>query len=176
VAPVFEPGLTARQVYLPAGTWYEWPSGEALDGSRYVVAPTPMDRIPIYARGGAVIPMWPQAPASTAAHHPSVVELHVFVPRQDGVFRSFLQEDDGLTFAALEGARYRTMFTLTRDGDRIALVAEVEGAGYPEFAREAFHLYIHGADPDSVSTELAREGTHFVVPDSGTGFTIELRV
>ena len=45
-----------------------------------------MDRIPLYARGGAVIPMWTDAPASTDGYHPRAVELHVFVPRTDGDF------------------------------------------------------------------------------------------
>jgi alpha-glucosidase len=47
--------------------------------------------------------MWPDAPASTDGHHPEVVELHLFVPAQDGTTRSVLREDDGLTFAAAEG-------------------------------------------------------------------------
>ena len=46
--------------------------------------PTPMDRIPLYARAGAVVPMWPEAPASTDGHHPDEIELHLFVPRTDG--------------------------------------------------------------------------------------------
>ena len=53
-----------------------------------------MDRTPIYARAGAVIPMWPQAPRSTAGHHPAEIELHVF----PGQGESILHEDDGLTF------------------------------------------------------------------------------
>ena len=64
--------MTARQVYLPAGELVRLVHGRgALDGGRsYVVAPTPMDRIPLYARGGAVIPMWPEAPPSTDGYHP----------------------------------------------------------------------------------------------------------
>jgi alpha-glucosidase len=93
VAPVTEPGMTARQVYLPRGEWYDWHSGERHAGGRWVVAETPMDRIPIYVRAGAVIPMWPQAPASTAGHHPEEIELHVF----PGSGESLLVEDDGLT-------------------------------------------------------------------------------
>jgi alpha-glucosidase len=148
-------------------------------GSRFVLVPTPVDRIPIYARGGAVIPMWPEAPASTAGYHPAAIELHLFVPDADGAYRSFLQEDDGLTFAALRGARYRTRFELTRRGNQVALRAEVDGEGYPEFAREAFHLVIHGATPGTVrldGTEVQRTGAHFLVPNAGGGFTVTFKV
>ncbi|MBA2561017.1 MAG: DUF4968 domain-containing protein [Propionibacteriales bacterium] len=176
VAPVVEPGVTARQVYLPAGTWYDWHSGELVGDSGFQLVPTPMDRIPLYARGGAVIAMWPEAPPSTAGYHPSVIELHLFIPGTDGTHHCLLQEDDGLTFAALSGARYRTTIDVTRSGDRMSLRGVVDGDGYDDFAREAFHLVIHGAKPDTVrldDRELERTGRHFVLPNVGTGFTIE---
>ena len=147
VAPVSSPGVTSRQVYLPAGRWYDWHTGEVADGGRFVIAATPMDRIPVYARAGAVIPMWPQAPASTADHRPGSVELHLFVPADGGrVHRSLLQEDDGLTYAAADGARVRTTFAVERQGERVSLSAEVDGDGFPEFARGSFHLVVHGAE------------------------------
>jgi alpha-glucosidase len=179
VAPVVDAGVTARQLYLPPGSWYDWHTGEMVGGSRFLLASTPMDRIPIYARGGAVIPMWPGAPASTAEYRPPDVELHLFVPEADGAHRSFLQEDDGVTLAALRGARYRTRFELTRSGEHVTLEAEVEGEGYPEFAREAFHLVIHGAAPTTIrldGEELPRDGDRFVVPNAGSGFTIAFEV
>ncbi|MEA2247270.1 MAG: alpha-glucosidase, partial [Solirubrobacteraceae bacterium] len=179
VAPVVEAGTTARQVYLPPGDWYDWHTGEFAGGSRYLIAATPMDRIPMYARGGAVIPMWPDAPPSTAGYHPSEIELHLFVPGAGGTHRSFLQEDDGLTFAALEGARYRTAFEVTRSGDRVELRAESEGDGYPEFERTAFHLVIHGAAPDAVRLDgkdvRAIDG-RFVLPNAGSGFKAEFGI
>jgi len=135
-----------------------------------------MDRIPLYARGGAVIPMWPEAPPSTAGYHPSAVELHLFVPAGDGTHGSLLQEDDGLTFAARDGARYRTTLDVTRSGDRVSLRGSVDGDGYPEFVRNAFHLVIHGAAPETVrldGVELRTTGQHFVLPNSGTSFTVE---
>ena len=176
VAPVLAPGTTSRQVYLPAGTWYDWHTDEALTGPRWVVAPTPAERIPLYARGGAVVPMWPTAPASTAGHHPEAVELHVFVPGADGTWTSLLQEDDGLTTAAGQGARVRTTFTVTRSGDRVALQADVEGDGYPEFARERFDVVVHG--PAAATVRLDGQsiaaGASLPVPSSGTAFRIEL--
>ena len=84
VAPVHQPradrapGLPARRRLVRLA------HRRASPGGRFVVAPTPMDRIPLYARGGAVIPMWPEAPPSTAGHHPEAIELHLFVPRGDG--------------------------------------------------------------------------------------------
>jgi alpha-glucosidase len=177
VAPVIEPGTTARQVYLPAGTWHDWHTGETVEGFRFLVAPTPLDSIPIYARGGAVIPMWPDAPPSTAGHHPGTVELHLFVPGADGTHTSFLQEDDGLTFAALEGARHRTTLHLTRAGDRLTLLGEVDGDGYPQFARESFGLVVHGARPDLVlvdGTEVRASGGRFVFANAGASFVAEV--
>jgi alpha-glucosidase len=176
VAPVVAAGTTARHVYLPAGGWYDWHTGEAVAGRRWLLAPTPMERIPVFARAGAVIPMWPQAPPSTAGHHPAAIELHLFVPDGDGTGRSFLQEDDGLTFAARDGARYRTTFEVTRRGPRVALQASVEGDGYPEFAREAFHLVVHGAAPEQVvldgATVAVRDG-RVEIANAGTGFAVE---
>jgi len=63
VAPVTVAGQTHRQVYLPAGDWYDWHTDELVGGERFLVAPTPMETIPIYARGGAVVP--PRPPATT---------------------------------------------------------------------------------------------------------------
>jgi alpha-glucosidase len=176
VAPVLATGQTARHVYLPAGDWYDWHTDDMIAGSRYALTATPMDRIPIYARGGAVIPMWPDAPPSTAEHQPRVIELHVFVPSSDGIHESLLQEDDGLTTTALGGARYRTTFTVTRHGKIVAVEARVDGNGYPEFARHAFHLVIHGARPATVlldGEQIARSDRGFVIPNSGQAFTAE---
>jgi alpha-glucosidase len=174
VAPVVEPGTTARQVYLPAGGWYDWHTGEHLAGASFVIAPTPMDTIPLYARAGAVVPMWPEAPASTDGHHPTSLELHVFVPRTDGRWTSSLQEDDGLTDAAHQGARVRTTLTVERRGAEVRVDAVADGDGYPELARERFVLVLHGAAPAAVVVDGRRQelgGDRVELTNAGTGFS-----
>jgi len=174
IAPVIGPGVTGRQVYLPAGDWYDWHTGYLVGGQRFLAVTTPLDRIPIYARGGAVIPMWPEAPNSTNDYHPAVMELHLFVPASDGVYDSMVQEDDGLTLAALRGARYRTTFTVERAAGQLTVKAEVSGEGYPEFRRERFVLVLHGAAPDSGQLDddmINGTNGRFEIPNRGTSFT-----
>ncbi len=178
VAPVSEPGVTERSVYLPSGRWYDWYTGEALEGGRSVQASAPADRIPLFARGGAVIPMWPEAPDSADGYQPEIIELHVFVPDDDGaVHTSLLQEDDGRTYAADSGARVRTAFALARAGDRLTLRGTVDGDGYPEFRRGAFHVVLHGASPSNVEVNgavIAPRDEGFVISNGGEGFTLHV--
>ena len=177
VAPVYTAGCTARQVYLPAGTWHHWHTGERCAGGQFVVAATPMDYIPVYARGGAVVPMWPEAPASTMGYAPASLELHVFLPDEDGETVSTLHEDDGDTFAFRDGAFLQTRFALRREGPRATLAATVTGNGFPGFRRTEFVLRFHGLGRGAVtldgeSREVADDA--LTVRNAGTGFTLEI--
>ena len=167
VAPVVEPGVTARQVYLPVGTWVDWYDGTVLTGPGFVTAATPMDRIPLYAKGGAVIAMWPQAPDHADGYQPPSTDLHVVVPAGDGTYTSLLVEDDGVSTAAEGGAFLRTVFTLTRAGHTVTVRARTSGDGYPEFVREAFRLVIRGAHPSAVRID----GADHHVTGTGVRFT-----
>lgn len=57
VAPVLTPGAVERDIYLPEGDWWDLWSGERTE-TGWITSPTPQDRIPAYARGGACIPLW----------------------------------------------------------------------------------------------------------------------
>lgn len=70
------------------------------------------------------------------------------VPDEDGVFDSYLHEDDGLSDAFLQGAFLRTRFRLTRSGDRIHLSSTVAGKGFTEFRRRGFRVVVRGCAID----------------------------
>ena len=100
-APVMTPAVTARAVYLPKGTWYDYYTGKRYTGGRYILADAPADRMPLFARAGAAIP--------TAAGKPQCVEdirevcWEVFPGRGRWVH----YEDDGETMAYQTGALRR---------------------------------------------------------------------
>lgn len=56
VAPVFDRS-GERDIYFPAGTWIDFWSGESVAGPRTWRVSAPLDRMPLYVRAGAIIPM-----------------------------------------------------------------------------------------------------------------------
>ncbi len=57
VAPVVEPLARQRSVYLPAGDWTLWWTGQTYSGPGDVTVPAPQDQIPVFVRGGATSPL-----------------------------------------------------------------------------------------------------------------------
>ncbi len=69
-------GDDARDVPLPAGRWVDWWTGEAFDGPDVVVRDTPLDEVPMYVRGGGIVPMFDEVPdALVEAAAPGVTGL-----------------------------------------------------------------------------------------------------
>ncbi|GCF08917.1 glycoside hydrolase family 31 protein [Dictyobacter arantiisoli] len=58
VAPVLFEGARSREVYLPAGTtWTDAWSGESYAGGQRITAAAPLERIPVYLRADAQLPI-----------------------------------------------------------------------------------------------------------------------
>ena len=58
VAPILSPGGTVR-AYLPKGRWHRFPEGPSYEGGRSLVLRLPLGEFPVFARGGAAIPLGP---------------------------------------------------------------------------------------------------------------------
>jgi len=175
VAPVLAAGATQRTVYLPAGHWYRWPDGTyEISKGESRVTPVDLKSIPVWVRGGAVIPCWPEAPLSTMGYHPEVIDLHVFLPGEDGSTESTLQEDDGLTVHYQMGKYLRTDFRLTRAGKQISLVGSVRGHKFPEFRQDRFHLHLHAPPLETWTPILLQPSSEgFATVPRGEDFQIE---
>jgi alpha-glucosidase (family GH31 glycosyl hydrolase) len=65
VAPVLESGGREVQVDLPRGDWIESWSGREIAGGGEVVAPAPLERIPVWVRRGSLIVTYPAAEVAT---------------------------------------------------------------------------------------------------------------
>src|SRR5512138_269555 len=62
VAPVDYARDRFRHVYLPPGAWRDFWTGEAYEGGTVHRVPAPPDMLPLFARGGAIIPFLDPSP------------------------------------------------------------------------------------------------------------------
>ena len=92
MAPIFDT-TGERSVYLPAGTWYDYWTKERLTGPKHIVCRAPLDTLPLYVKGGAIIPMGPAM--NYVGEVPcSPITLDVY---PEGISRFTIHDDDGDT-------------------------------------------------------------------------------
>lgn len=104
VAPVHEEEKSERTVYLPEGKWYDFDYGYEYEGGRTYCVYAPQNRIPVFVRAGAIIPMSEQIYNSSELDHSTIfARIH---PSGKGSFA--LYSDDGSSVEYETGA-----FTLT---------------------------------------------------------------
>jgi alpha-glucosidase (family GH31 glycosyl hydrolase) len=99
VAPVVEKGAAIRKVYLPKGVWYDFWTGERVEGGREIERKVDLETTPIYARAGAIVPIGPvkQYVDETVA---GPLTLQVY-PGADG--SASIYDDDGRSFEYRKG-------------------------------------------------------------------------
>lgn len=106
VAPVTREGATAWPVYLPGGAWYDFWTGARHEGPVGITVETPLDRLPLFVRAGAIVPMGPLV-QHTRERPLDEITLLVY---PDGASRFELYEDDGRTNAYRRGQYALTTF------------------------------------------------------------------
>lgn len=148
VAPVLEEGKRYRDVYLPAGTWIDWWTGEQHVGAATITVEAPLDRLPLFVRGGAIIPLWP---VQQYVGEREIHELTLRVFAAPGGERGFLYEDDGLSPNAHREENHRlSRFTVLvgDDGDAITVQREIVSGSYqPEYKQVRLEIVGLSAEP-----------------------------
>ena len=99
VAPVLEKGATTRQVYLPPGAWFDFWTGERLEGARAISRPVDLETLPLYVRAGSILPLGPvKQYVEEKVDGPLALTIY---PGSDAQFS--LYEDDGKSFNYRKG-------------------------------------------------------------------------
>jgi len=96
VAPIFsdEAGPVTRRVYLPAyANWYDWWSGQLLEGRQWLDVTMPLERVPLYVRAGTAIPL-ADLRSSIGDQPVEVTRLLLLAPRE-GAIGSSIELPDG---------------------------------------------------------------------------------
>lgn len=99
IAPVLWDGARKREIRLPEGIWYDYWTDEKISGPKYVTVEAPVDKIPVYVKGGSVIPSQ-QLVQYTDQRPIDTLTLDAY-PGSDKI--TSLYEDDGRTQIYKEG-------------------------------------------------------------------------
>jgi alpha-glucosidase len=92
-APVLNAG-GKRNVYLPAGTWYNFYTGATIMGPKTIAVDKALDEIPVYVRAGTILPI---GPVIQYSEHASATPLEIRIyPGKNGSFK--MVEDDGTSY------------------------------------------------------------------------------
>jgi alpha-glucosidase len=111
VAPVTRRGATHWTVYLPAGTWHDFWTQDRYHGPAGVTVAAPLEHVPLFVRGGAIIPLGPVAQYDGEQPLDEVTLLAY--PEAESSFT--LYEDDGWSNAYRDGGWVETRFDCAAD-------------------------------------------------------------
>lgn len=124
VAPVYKYGARNRDVYfLENEVWYDFYSGEAINGGRTKNVDAPYERIPLFVRGGSIIPTGGEI---QYAAQPTDAPVTILVyAGKDGSFK--LYEDEGTNYNYEKG-QYSEIPLTYNDKDRTLTIGARNGS------------------------------------------------
>ncbi|OJJ21806.1 hypothetical protein BKI52_15010 [marine bacterium AO1-C] len=119
VAPVLQEGQKTVKVYFPKGyTWFDFWSDKSYTGGTTATIDVTLDKIPVFVRGGAFVPMI-RPINNTSAYTSKNLILHYYFDKtlekeQEGL----MYEDDGKNAQALKNKQYQLLeFEAEQEGD-----------------------------------------------------------
>lgn len=153
VAPVVHEGAQSRDVYLPAGDWYDYWTGQHFSGPATFSIPVTLDCIPIYVRGGGFI--FRQPVIQFTGQRPGN-PLQVLVAPAGNSSASFY-EDDGESMRYLHGDFMRREFRQSRDGQSLAVEVSAPNGSWRPAKRDLILETWLACQPASVIEQTGSE-------------------
>jgi alpha-glucosidase len=145
IAPILAEGQREREVVLPDGIWHSFWDQTSLKGPAHVTVQADLERIPIFVRAGAVLPL-----------EGTNLELHLFPgSKSPSVQELYLDSGDGY------GPHQVDTFRLTPKTDGFELEWNQEG-DFP-FPYEQTEIHVHGEKPRSIQVD-DREAIAYSAP------------
>ena len=146
VASVVEEGATTRTVRLPGvpGGWFEFDTGVHHDGGQTVTVDAPLERLPLFVRAGAGIPL-AELPddadiVTTTSLEATGRRVVLYLPERVTDAQGFLFEDDGVSDAYLDGDGLWLRWSVDADETQVRVHTERAGRFAPAWGQVEFVL------------------------------------
>ncbi|MDX1618457.1 MAG: glycoside hydrolase family 31 protein, partial [Balneolaceae bacterium] len=156
VSPVLEKGQKKKKVYLPEGEWYHFWDNARLEGRNFHRVKAPLERIPIFVKAGALLPMR-ELMQYTGEREPEKLTLLAYhdhrPPSGSGPVESELYEDAGEGYGYREGDYLHTRYRYEGGPKQMKLTASREGSYEPSYGTTELILIGLPFEPDSCTVD-----------------------
>jgi alpha-glucosidase (family GH31 glycosyl hydrolase) len=142
LAPVYTDTTVRDGIYLPAGSWTDYWTGQVFVGPMTLNRhPSPPGRPPLFVKAGSIIPMWPEGTMSWRTRDRGRLDLDVY-PREAGSFT--LYEDDGVSRAYARGEYAEQTFTTSPTPAGLTVrIGESTGRYAGQVDQRRYRLTVH---------------------------------
>lgn len=148
VSPVVVSGATSQSVYLPEGPWLDFHTGQRYAGPASITVPVAREDIPIFVKGGAIIPMAP--PMQSTADSTGRAEL-ILASYPGGSGTATVYQDDGTTYSYENGEVSQIAVTHVRTPEQATItVGSCTGMYHEQIGAYVAELEWISTAPDSV--------------------------
>lgn len=170
VAPVLNPGVKIRTVYLPKGLWYDFWTGKKYHGGNMIDFPVKEEIMPVFVRAGAFIPMV-KAVNSTVDYSSNEMTV-VYFPLPGKSSQSYMYEDDGKTFGSFQKGEYQLLKFQIINGKKMIFSSSGKGyLGAP--SKRLIHLLIIGKNKSKSTFYLKNNKKKIIRKKLGLGLSAE---
>lgn len=139
VSHVSEPDMKEKEVYLPDGQWYYYWNDQVYSGGEVITIPTPLDEMPLFVKGGAVIPHYPKIQHVDERNKEEMI-LHIYHSTTET--NSSLYEDAGDHYGYKNGQYNDIRFKQTSEKQVFKLRKKYFGQYNAAYRK--FNIFVHG--------------------------------
>ncbi|MUK89005.1 DUF4968 domain-containing protein [Ornithinibacillus sp. L9] len=149
LAPILQPSITDRVVYLPKGDWVEFSTGVNYEGEKTHLIHAELDELPIFVRKGSAIMQgeW----ISNKDKTPKQVSMNVYAGISGESYRFTYYDDDGETFAYENGQFLELDIEVVSTKNAVEItVVDQQGAFKPAYQEIKLHVIGLNEDQDVI--------------------------
>ncbi|WP_281616407.1 TIM-barrel domain-containing protein [Flammeovirga sp. SubArs3] len=163
VAPITKKGQRNRKLYLPKGNnWYHLWTGKSFKGGEWVTVDAPLDQLPVFVKGGSIIPLASKKLQTIEDYHGEEITLQIWRDNSEATTSRTIYDDDGITSGNIENKNFQlidVMSEVSKKGMTVSLALSGNYSGAPK-TRE-ITLEIHNVDhyPKSVGIGKKKQPT-----------------
>jgi alpha-D-xyloside xylohydrolase len=160
--------VKSKAVYLPNGTdWYDFWTGEKMNGGQTIHKNTPIDIIPLYIKAGSILPLGPKVQYAIEKKW-DTLEIRIY-KGANGVFTLYEDENDNYNY---EKGAYSTISILWNDAKNELTINDRKGSFAGMITKRKFNTVLV-SEGKGVGIDIA-EKTEKIVSYIGKKIVIKL--